>query len=385
MRKSPLVSIALLLVLLSSLVSACTLPSIEFITPAPAQTRAAPQAPSATSLPTAPPDHDVTLLPVTSAPVAASGLPSIADVAAKMTPSVVAVNVQGTGLNIFLQPVPQQGAGTGVIVDLKGYIVTNNHVVEEADTIKVTMADGQILDAKLVGRDPTADLAVIKVETNDKLTAAQIGDASKLRVGDWVVAIGNALALEGGPTVTAGVVSYMGRSIQTQSGDILNDLIQTDAAINPGNSGGPLVNMAGQVVGINTAIVGGAQNIGFSISMTTALPIIQQLINEGHVTRAWMGVELLTVTRSVAAQNGLSVNQGVLLVRVVPGSPAEKAGLKAKDVITGMAGQQVRNANELRRVIQTQKIGATADVTYIRGKQPPAAASVTFGASPPPG
>lgn len=373
----------LVLAVLLSLISACTLPDIEFVTPtAP---RPSPGATNAAPGPTAPPDQAVMLTPATTIPTTVMGLPSIAEVSEKVKPSVVAVSVESVGLNIFLQPIPQRGAGTGVIIDPRGYIVTNNHVVEDATTIKVTLFDGQTLEAKVVGRDPNSDLSVIKVDTTEKIQAAQIGDAARLRVGDWVVAIGNALALEGGPTVTVGVVSYMGRSIQTQTGDILNDLIQTDAAINPGNSGGPLVNLAGQVVGINTAIVGGAQNIGFSISMTMALPIIQELINEGRVIRPWLGVELLTVTRTIAAQNNLSVQEGVLLVRVVQGSPADRVGLRSGDVITSMAGQNVKNANELRRTIQRQKVGARVEVTYIRGRQSAQAVNITLGASPPPG
>ncbi|MBI4332035.1 MAG: trypsin-like peptidase domain-containing protein [Chloroflexi bacterium] len=369
--------------LIIALGGACTLPNIEFITPT--SPRPAPPAVNATPAPTAPPDHAVTLVPAAPAPAPLAGLPSIVEVAEKTKPSVVAVSVESVGLNIFLQPVPQRGAGTGVIIDPKGYIVTNNHVVEDASTIKVALSDGQTVEAKVVGRDPNTDLAVIKIDPTERLQAAEIGDATRLRVGDWVVAIGNALALEGGPTVTVGVVSYIGRSIQTQTGDILNDLIQTDAAINPGNSGGPLVNLAGQVVGINTAIVGGAQNIGFSISMATALPLIQELINEGRVIRPWLGVELLTVTRSIAAQNNLSVQEGVLLVRIIPGSPADRAGLRSGDVVSAMAGKTVKNANELRRAIQSQKVGSTVEMTYIRGRQGPRAVNVNLVASPPPG
>ncbi len=382
MQKFFLFQTAVVFALLASLASACSLPNIEFITPSPVQNQ--PPVSQATPPPTAPPDSAVKLSPAPSVqPV--TGLPSIADVAEKVKASVVAVNVTSQGLNIFLQPIPQEGAGTGVLIDPKGYIVTNNHVVSGASTIKVALADGQNVDAKLVGRDPTTDIAVIKIDPTDKMAVAQIGDASRLRVGDWVVAVGNALALEGGPTVTVGVVSYIGRSIQTQSGDVLNDLIQTDAAINPGNSGGPLVNLSGQVIGINTAIVGGAQNIGFSISMATALPIIQQLINTGQVQRPWLGVELLTVTRSIAAQNGLSVTEGVLLARVVPGSPADKGGLKSGDVIQSLGGQKVTNAQDLRKAIQGQTVGASVEITYVRGKQPPATTTVTLGTSPPPG
>jgi S1-C subfamily serine protease len=354
----------------------CALPNIEFITPSsPASAPAAPIV-----APTATPEQQWTPVAVSSG---SQPLPSIADVAEKVRPSVVAIAVETIALSIFLEPVPQKGAGTGVIIDSKGYIATNNHVIEDAQTIKVTLSDGCTLDARIVGRDSATDLAVIKVEA-DNLRAAQIGDATRLRVGDWVVAIGNALALEGGPTVTAGVVSYMGRSIEESSGVILNDLIQTDAAINPGNSGGPLVNLSGEVVGINTAIVGGAQNIGFAISMATALPIIQELITQGRVVRPWLGVELLTVTRAVASRYNLAVNEGVLLLRVVPDSPADRAGLKNGDVLLTLAGKKVTTANELRKVIQAQKVGASVEVTFVRGRQGERSTIVTLGASPPP-
>lgn len=381
MSKISFIAIVLVLVMAFSAIAGCTLPGIEFITP----TAAPVDGPTATpaSPPIAVPDQQWTPAPVSKDTVPSMQLPSFADVVEKVKPSVVAVVVETAGLSIFLEPVPQKGAGTGVIIDSKGYIVTNNHVVEGATTIKVTLGDGRTFDASIAGRDPSTDVAVIRIQA-DNLQPAKIGDAGKLRVGDWVIAVGNALALEGGPTVTTGVVSYLGRSIQESSGAVLNDLIQTDAAINPGNSGGPLVNLAGAVVGINTAIVGGAQNIGFSISMATALPIIQQLINEGRVIRPWLGVELLTVSRATASQYGLAVTEGVLLIRIVPGSPADRAGLKAGDVIQTFAGQKVTSASQMRTAIQSQKVGAVVEVTYVRGKQGARAASVTLAGSPPP-
>jgi len=383
MNRLTFIAITLVSVIALSAGAGCTLPGIdiEFVTPTAASSEASSASPA--SPPVAAPDQQWTPAPISRDAAPSLQLPSFADVVEKIKPSVVAVVVETAGLSIFLEPVPQKGAGTGVIIDPKGYIVTNNHVVEGATTIKVTLGDGRTLDASVVGRDPSTDVAVIRIQA-DNLQPAQIGDATKLRVGDWVIAVGNALALEGGPTVTTGVVSYLGRSIQESSGAVLNDLIQTDAAINPGNSGGPLVNLAGAVVGINTAIVGGAQNIGFSISMATALPIIQQLINEGRVVRPWLGVELLTVTRATASQYDLAVTEGVLLIRIVPGSPADRAGLKARDVVQTFAGQKVTGASQMRNAIQSQRVGAVVEVTYVRGTQPAKTVNVTLAGSPPP-
>ncbi|MDP2718487.1 MAG: trypsin-like peptidase domain-containing protein [Dehalococcoidia bacterium] len=354
----------------------CTLPSIEFITPTPP-----PSVPvdTPTPAPPAPVDPDWTPAPVNRA---TSALPAIADVVAKVEPSVVSIVVQSMALNFFLEPVPQQGAGTGVIIDEKGYIITNNHVVEGARTIKVTLLDGSTHEGSVIGTDPDSDLAVVKINAPN-LHPAQLGDAGQLRVGDWVIAIGNALALEGGPTVTAGVVSYLGRSIQAQSGAVLNDLIQTDAAINPGNSGGPLLNLSGNVVGINTAIVGGAQNIGFAINMTTARPIIQELITSGRVIRPWLGVELLTVTPAIASQYALPVQRGVVLVRIVRGSPADRAGLRSSDVIVSFGGKKVESAAQLSETIRSHSVGSVVDITYVRGSPVERTVSVTLGDRPP--
>jgi serine protease Do len=183
------------------------------------------------------------------------------------------------------------------------------------------------------------------------------------------VAIGNALALEGGPTVTVGVVSYLGRSIQEPNGVVLYDLIQTDAAINPGNSGGPLVNMAGQVVGINTAIAARAENIGFAVSVTPALPVISELITRGKVNRPYLGVAFYTVTPLVASQFDLGVERGVLLTIVEQGSPADTAGLRKGDVITGFAGEEISNSEQLVRAIRDLRVGQQIRITLIRDKQ----------------
>jgi serine protease Do len=278
---------------------------------------------------------------------------SIPDIVKQITPSVVAVHTQVVTYDIFLQPIPGQGVGTGIIIDPNGYIVTNNHVIQNAQSVKVITEDGKSYDAVKVNGDPVTDLAVIQIDAKN-LPVAEIGSSKALLVGDGVVAIGNALALEGGPTVTAGIVSYIGRSIIEPNGNVLNDLIQTDAAINPGNSGGPLLNMAGQVIGINSAVASQAQNIGFAIAITPALPVIEQLIQVGYVTRPYLGVGFMTTTG------------GVEITAVDPGSPADQAGLQVGDIITQFAGQKVSTAGELRQAVISAKIGEKVEIDYIR-------------------
>jgi serine protease Do len=282
---------------------------------------------------------------------------SIPDIVKKITPSVVAVHTEVTAYDIFLQPIPSQGVGTGIIVDSNGYIVTNNHVIENAQSVQVITNDGRSYDAVKVNGDPLTDVAVIQIDANN-LPVAEIGSSKTLLVGEGVVAVGNALALEGGPTVTSGIVSYIGRSIMEPNGTVLYDLIQTDAAINPGNSGGPLLNMSGQVIGINSAVASQAENIGFAIAITPALPVIEQLIHQGRIVRPYLGVGLYTTTN------------GVVLTSVDTGSPADKAGLEVGDIVTQFAGQKVTTAEELRQAIISGHIGERVAISFIRnGKE----------------
>jgi serine protease Do len=349
--------IVMVTIVISLLLSGCFAPRLErTVPPSPSAPEGAPEG-------AIEPDW---VPPVTDKP--AAPFPSISEVVELVTPAVVAIHTETMSYNIFLEPVPQQGAGTGVIIDERGYIVTNNHVVEGASSIEVTLSDGRIFDATDVRRDPGIDLAVVKIEAGD-LPTASLGDSSALKVGEWVVAIGNALALEGGPTVTVGVVSYLGRSIQEPNGVVLYDLIQTDAAINPGNSGGPLVNMAGQVVGINTAIAARAENIGFAVSITPALPVISELITRGKVNRPYLGVAFYTVTPLVSSQFDLGVEKGVLLTIVEQGSPADIAGLRKGDVITGFAGEEIPDSEQLVRAIRDLRVGQQVRITFIRDKQ----------------
>ena len=293
--------------------------------------------------------------------------PGIPAVVAKVRPAVVNIATRQLTYDAFLKPVPAQGIGSGVIFDARGYVLTNSHVIEGAQQMRVTLPDGRTFPGKLVGADPVTDLAVVKIDASN-LPAALLGDSSKLEVGETVIAIGNPLGLEGGPTVTVGVVSAVGRSIEDPGGAALHDLIQTDAAINPGNSGGPLVRMSGAVIGINTAIIQDAQGIGFAISIDSAKPIVQELLAHGRVVRPLVGIVPVSVTPQLATAYELPVERGVLVVRLDPKGPAARAGMKPGDIIVTIAGQAVKNLSELRVEIARHKIGETVDVAVRRQK-----------------
>jgi S1-C subfamily serine protease len=285
---------------------------------------------------------------------------------AKVEPAVVSIRTRTLSLGDFLKPVPGEGAGTGFIIGSDGVIVTNNHVVAGAQSIEVVFADDRKMPARVLGKDPTTDLAVVKVDSSGLPTAA-LGDSNQLKVGDDVVAIGNALALEGGPTVTRGIVSAVNRTITAENGVRLEHLIQTDTAINPGNSGGPLVNSAGEVVGINTAVAGDAQNIGFSIAITPAKAIIDELRQGTTRSRPFLGVKMFSVTPSIAQQLGIKVTSGALVAEVTPGSGAEGAGLRNGDVITAMDGKEVKSAEDVTAAVNAHKPGDEIKVTFRRG------------------
>lgn len=299
--------------------------------------------PSAT-VPTASP-------PTSAAPPAAERL-TTEEIVERLRPSVVHILTETASLDVFGQPVPQRGVGTGFIIDSEGHIITNNHVItldgdQPAERITVTLSDGRRFPARIVGHDRPTDLAVLDIDAQG-LTPAILGNSSQLRVGEEVVAIGNALDLPGGPTVTTGVVSALGRLIQEDPFTI-PDAIQTDAAINPGNSGGPLVNAFGEVVGITTAVVGGAEGIGFAVAIDTAKPIVAELMENGRVERGFLGVSLVDITPALAANLGLPVDSGVAVTAVAEGSPAQAAGLQANDVIVQVAGEEIDNSGELLR------------------------------------
>lgn len=340
-----------------------------------------------TSTPTPPATQNVGTTPLNPAwtpspEIPQPALPSVSEVVAKVKPSVVAINIEAITYDIFNQPSKMQGAGSGWIIDKDGYIVTNNHVVESADNVTVTLSDGSKFSAEKVRTDPLADLAVVKIDAHN-LPALNTGDSSKLEIGDWVVAVGNALGM--GISATAGIVSAVDVSLAASPGQTLHGMIQTDTAINPGNSGGPLVNMAGEVIGINSIKIAqvGVEGMGYAIGINEAMPIIRELINTGYIVRPWMGIGLATVDKMVASWYNLAVDKGILVTEVAAGSPAEKAGLKAGDVITAIDGKEMGNTGDLMQLINTYKIGQKIEVTFYRGKTKNSA-SLTLGESPQP-
>jgi S1-C subfamily serine protease len=293
---------------------------------------------------------------------------STQELVAKVAPAVVSIVVETVSYNWFWQAVPQTGAGSGIIISSDGYIVTNNHVVEDAEKVTVTLSDGRTFDATVVGTDAQTDLAVVKIDASNLSYLHFLSNSlEQLSVLDPVVAVGNALALPGGPTWTTGVVSNLGRSIEEDTGVVLDDLIQTDAAINAGNSGGPLLDAAGQVSGINVAIASNAENIGFAISTDTAIPVVQSLIAEGKVVRPWLGVSVATVTPAIQQYYHLSVGAGALITSVSSGSPASEAGLRAGDVIVKMDDGDINTAAELTTAISSHQIGDQVEIVYYRG------------------
>ena len=294
-------------------------------------------------------------------------LPDFVSVVAKVKPSVVAINTEVATYDIFNRPFTQEGAGSGWIIDEDGLIVTNNHVVAGAKTITVTLADGRTFPAGVVGTDALADLAVLKINDTN-LPTANIGDSSKLRIGEWVLAIGNALGE--GITVKEGIVSRLRVSIQVSQGQTLYDLIDTSAAINPGNSGGPLVNIAGEVIGITSAKLAAieVESLGYAISINAAMPIIEELVKTGYVVRPWLGVVLYTVDQYAVFRYGLAVDKGTLITELAPGSPADKAGLEVGDVIVSFEGKEITTAQELIQAIHSCQIGQEVEITYWRGE-----------------
>lgn len=255
----------------------------------------------------------------------------------------------------------QKSLGSGFIIDKEGYILTNNHVVEKASSIKVKLSDGKEYDAKVIGKDAKTDIALIKVSAKNSLPVATLGDSDKLEVGDWVLAIGNPFGLD--HTVTAGIVSAKGRVIGQGPYD---DFIQTDASINPGNSGGPLFNLRGEVIGINTAIVSGGQGIGFAIPVNVARTLLPQLKSKGKVVRGWLGVVIQRVTPELAKSFGLKESEGALVSDVMENSPAGKADIRRGDVIVSFDGKKIKEMDQLPRIVAGTEVGKKARVGLIR-------------------
>ncbi len=305
------------------------------------------------------------------------------EIVQKLAPSIVRVQTEGATLNFFGQAVPNNGVGTGFVIDADGHIVTNDHVITTngrvASRITVTLADGSSDQAQIVGRDEATDLAVLKVSKTG-LTPAVFGDSSKVQVGQDVVAIGYALDLKGGPTVTRGVISATGRTIQEQTVSI-NDAFQTDASINPGNSGGPLVDANGEVIAIDTAVASNAQGIGFAIAAEQVQPIIQELIAKGSVSRAYIGLASVDVTPSIAQNFGLGVDHGTGITQVAPDSPAAQAGLQPGDVIVKADDQDINNSGDLFSFLAKHKAGDKVRLQVYRGNSQ-RSIDVTLGGSP---
>jgi S1-C subfamily serine protease len=290
-------------------------------------------------------------------------------VAEKFRTAVVQINVQKS---------PTEAAiGSGVLIDRRGYIVTNNHVVEAGQNINVVLYDGSTFPAQLIGADSADDLAVIRITPPKNITVASVGDSSKLKVGQAVLAIGNPLGIT--QTVTAGIVSALGRTVPEQTGNaVIVNAVQTDAAINPGNSGGALVDMAGKLVGIPTLVPidpefnSPASGVGFAIPSNRVAFIAPQLINSGrviHSGRASMGIQVIDIDPNIAAQNQLPVDHGVMIVRVIPNGPAEQAGLKEGDIIVEIDNTPVNNAQQLQDILLKKDVGQTVSVKVYRGNQ----------------
>jgi serine protease Do len=309
---------------------------------------------------------------------------SVREVAQRIRPAVVQIVSQlGTRSFDLLtgMSIADTGIGSGVLIDSEGHILTNQHVVAGAQALTVALADGRTFDGRLVGADADTDVAVVQI-SGPNLPQAPLGDSSQLGVGDWVVAIGNALGLPGGPTVTAGVVSALGRTVEEPSAQLglpgprLYDLIQTDAAINPGNSGGPLVNLNAEVVGVSTLIAGSdqqgnpVQGIGFAIAINTVKPIAQELIATGRVVRPSLGIAYAWAGPADAQQLAGVATPGVLVVRVQPGSPAAQVGLQRGDLITEVDGQPLQDESALPRRLQAHRPGDVLQLTVVRNRVP---------------
>lgn len=287
---------------------------------------------------------------------------------ARVLPAVVSITTRQIERDQFNQAVPTRGLGSGFIVDRQGHVLTNNHVVEGAEDIKVALTDGRTFRAVLVGADPFTDLAVLRIDAKN-LPALPLGDSARLAAGETVVAIGSPLWIEGGPTVTTGVVSALGRSMEQPGLPILHNLIQTDAAINPGNSGGPLLNLRGEAIGINTAMIASAHGIGFAISAGMARPVLRELIAHGRVVRASLGIAAVSLTPQLAYANELPIERGALIFRVETGGAGETVGLEPGDVITSVGGRAVTDLHHLHEELSRHRVGEAVAVSVWREGQ----------------
>lgn len=273
----------------------------------------------------------------------------IVDLVANVKEGVVSIVTTKIQADAFLRPMPLRGVGSGFVIDENGYLITNNHVVKHADRVLVILSDGRKFDAAIVSRDPSRDLALLKIEA-ERLLPLKLGDSDKTRIGELVLAIGSPLGLPG-PNVSIGVISATGRNIESKE-VILEDLIQTDAAVNPGNSGGPLINMDGEVIGVTTAMIPYAQGISFAIPINAVKRFISMIIKYGRPVHPWIGVYVTDITPSLQSYYNLPVSKGVLVVKVIYGSPAFNGGIRAGDIIVSANNRDIENARGLRREME---------------------------------
>ena len=303
--------------------------------------------------------------------VAMLQLPNIADTVERVRPAVVSIVARTVSRDRFGRQSTGFGSGTGVIFDESGLVLTNNHVIEGGVEIIVTQDDGTQVEAEIIGADRLSDLAVLRLP-GDGYPSLPLRENGSLRAGDWVIAIGNALALPGGPTVTVGVVSALGRSIESTPGVTLYDLIQTDTSINPGNSGGPLIDLGGNLVGINTAVLRGSsgvsvEGIGFAVDVETAQQVALQLVELGHVRWAWMGVFLADLSPEVAAQVGLPIREGVIIQNTLVDGPSDRAGIHPGDIVVNIDGHDIATVSDLTRLLKQEfKAGQEVEVEVFR-------------------
>ena len=289
----------------------------------------------------------------------------IVDAVEKVSKSVVNIASVRMVQDQLFRVFPVEGVGSGIIVDGKGFILTNNHVVDEAQKLKITLKDGNVFNGVVVGTDEVTDLAVVRVDSKEALPFARLGDSDQLKIGEIVIAIGNPFGLTGGPTVTAGIVSALNRSLQFESGAL--ELIQTDAAINPGNSGGPLVNTNGEVIGINTAKMPYAQGIGFAVPVNTARIIVKDLMESGQITnRPWIGIATIKITRQLAQYYRLPTNEGVLIAQVESQSPADYADLRKGDIVEAIDGRKITDPSQMSSNIRKRSINEKIIMTINR-------------------
>lgn len=286
----------------------------------------------------------------------------------RASPSVVNINTVVLVQDAYMNVVPLRGIGSGIIIDPKGYVLTNHHIAGSAQGMVVSMFDGTRLEGGLVGTDPTSDVAVIRVDAGGhRLPVAELGDSDKIRVGQVSIAIGNPFGfMLRGPTVTVGVVSALNRTVQAELG-VFEHLIQTDAHINPGNSGGPLLDSAGKVIGMNSASIPFAQGIGFSIPINHAMAIAKELMEHGRVVRPWLGILGIGVTRELAEYYNLGAAAGVLITRSFENGPAGQQGITSGDIILSVDGKKISDMSELAGYIQDKKVGEVITLSVLRG------------------